>query len=294
MFTADFFKEETRNGYTISSKMKQVWAVELELLNELDRVCRALGVKYFLDSGTLLGAVRDNHFIPWDDDIDVIMLREDYEVLKKRGVGLFNDSYHFQCAYTDVDYQRGHAQLRKKNTCAMIPYEAKHVKFDQGIFIDIFVLDGLTPNRNERNKQFKDKNKIYNRMSIIGIPASTKFFNTIVKRIVRFFFKIICPTIPVMFKKYEKICQRYSDSKYVDKIMFRENMSEIKVLKRDWYADTIDILFEGNKYPIPIGYDSILKVHYGNNYITPAKAPASHGSLILDDKRSYKDVLAEM
>ena len=120
-----FLNEEIRNGYVVSSQMKEVWAIELDLLVEFDRVCKEIGVKYFLDSGTLLGAVRHKGFIPWDDDIDVSMLREDYDRLVQRGPSLFKAPYFFQCAYTDEGYYRFHAQLRNSETTGMLPYE-KH------------------------------------------------------------------------------------------------------------------------------------------------------------------------
>ena len=107
-----FFKEEIRDGYKISAKMKKVWAVELDMLIEFDRVCGQLGLKYFLDSGTLLGAVSNHKFVPWDDDIDVIMLRKDYDALIRKGATCFKQPYFLQCAYTDKNDFRTHAQLR--------------------------------------------------------------------------------------------------------------------------------------------------------------------------------------
>ena len=80
---SDFLKEEYRNGYLITEKMKKVWAVELDLLSELDRVCKKYNIKYYAAFGTLLGAIRDKGFIPWDDDIDVWLLRDEYERLKQ-------------------------------------------------------------------------------------------------------------------------------------------------------------------------------------------------------------------
>ena len=77
----DFINDEVRCDYTVSSKIKEVWAVELDLLNQLDIVCKAHNLKYFAGAGTLLGAVRHKGFIPWDDDIDVYMLRSDYDKL---------------------------------------------------------------------------------------------------------------------------------------------------------------------------------------------------------------------
>ena len=286
-----FYNEETRLGYTISADMKKIWAVELELLCELDRVCETLGIQYFLDSGTLLGAVRDHHFIPWDDDIDVIMLREDYEALKENGNNLFNDNVFFQCAYTDKYYSRGQAQLRKKGTCAMIPYESKHVRFDQGIFIDIFVLDGVAENNDDLVRQFTEKNHLMGRLDIIGIPSSTIKRNIIAKKVVRPFLKMKYSPFEKYFHQYEEICCRYNDSAYVDKIMFRESPEQVKKIKKEWFSKTIKIEFEGGLFPIPHQYDKVLKAYYGDNYMTPAKAPTAHGGLILDSEHSYKDVL---
>ena len=76
VFPDSFFSEEDRLGFHIDRQRKELWAIELDMLYELDRVCKKLNVKYFLEAGTLLGAARDGLFIPWDDDIDVSMLRE--------------------------------------------------------------------------------------------------------------------------------------------------------------------------------------------------------------------------
>ena len=73
---SDFLKEEYRNGYLITDKMKKVWAVELDLLSELDRVCKKYNIKYYAAFGTLLGAIRDKGFIPWDDDLDIRVFEE--------------------------------------------------------------------------------------------------------------------------------------------------------------------------------------------------------------------------
>jgi lipopolysaccharide cholinephosphotransferase len=120
---ASFYSEEVRLGYTVSAKMKKIWAVEIDLLQCLIDVCEGHHLKYWADGGTLPGAVRHQGFVPWDDDIDIIMPRKDYDKL----VGLavsgqeFQAPYLLQTAYTDTGYARDHAQLRDVRTTGVLP-----------------------------------------------------------------------------------------------------------------------------------------------------------------------------
>ena len=142
----DFLEEEIRCGYTVTRKMKKVWAVELDLLNELLRVCNKYNIKIFASGGTMLGAVRHKGFIPWDDDIDMGMLRKDYDKLCKIANKEFQYPYFFQTNYTDPGTLRGHAQLRNSNTTSFLQNEGSEYSFNQGIFIDIFPMDFLLQN----------------------------------------------------------------------------------------------------------------------------------------------------
>lgn len=78
-FAPEFFEEEIREGFTVTPMVKRAWAVCIEVLSEIDRICKKFDIKYFAYYGTLLGAVRHSGFVPWDDDVDIMMLREDYE-----------------------------------------------------------------------------------------------------------------------------------------------------------------------------------------------------------------------
>ena len=82
MIDESFYKSEIRDGYTITDTRKRIWARELEILIVFDDICRKNGIKYYMESGTLIGAVRHKGFIPWDDDIDVQMFRKDYELFR--------------------------------------------------------------------------------------------------------------------------------------------------------------------------------------------------------------------
>lgn len=118
-----FLEGETRCGYYISPEMKKVWAIELDLLAEFMRICDIHHLKYWADGGTLLGAVRHKGFIPWDDDIDIIMMRDDFDKLCKFGPQEFKYPYFFQTEETDPGSARGHVQIRNSETTGMLKSE---------------------------------------------------------------------------------------------------------------------------------------------------------------------------
>ena len=137
-----FLESEVRCGYEVSAKLKKVWAVELDLLAEFDRVCAKHCIKYQVFAGTLLGAVRHKGFIPWDDDVDVALLREDYDRLLAVS-SEFKHPYFLQTAYSDPLFFITHSRLRNSETTGAIAGEMD-VRYNNGIYIDVFVLDDYT------------------------------------------------------------------------------------------------------------------------------------------------------
>ncbi len=123
--------------------MLKLQTTELEMLVEFDRICRKHDIKYSLDSGTLLGAVRHEGFIPWDDDIDVTMLRSEYRKFKRAAKKELNTTRWFlQDRWTDRNYRWGYPKLRRQGT-AFIREGQEHIKCHNGIFMDILVVDNV-------------------------------------------------------------------------------------------------------------------------------------------------------
>ena len=140
--------EEVRDGYTVSAQMKQVWEIQLRIVRKVLEVCKKHEIPIWADGGTLLGAVRHKGYIPWDDDIDLFMTRENYDRLLKVAPTEFKSPFFFQCAYTDKLYCRGHAQVRYEGTTALVKNDVDR-KFHCGIFIDIFIYDALPADKEE-------------------------------------------------------------------------------------------------------------------------------------------------
>ena len=295
LFPESFFEEEDRLGFHIDRQRKELWAVELDMLYELDRVCKMLGVSYFLEAGTLLGAARDGRFIPWDDDIDVSMLREDYDCFLKEGPKEFEYPYFLQTGYTEEEYIRGHSQLRRSDTCAIRTVELGKVSFNQGVFLDIFVLDDLFPEKLE--EQFQEKERLLQERSKWN---HHDFHPNPIRWAVRWcrylLYRIRYPNFACFYRRLEDIFRSAQRSRYVDSLMFFSRPEQTHPFPRAWLEKTVDIAFEDGMFPAPIGYRDYLSMYYGSDWETPRNMPSFHGAeggIILDLDRSYLDVMEE-
>lgn len=114
--------------------------IELDMLSCIDSISQKIGVKYFLIGGSLLGAIRHKGFIPWDDDIDVGMLREDYELFMSKAVEFLPDYYFLQNYNTDKEYYLNFAKIRDSRT-TFKEKSSSHLKINHGVYIDIFPID---------------------------------------------------------------------------------------------------------------------------------------------------------
>ncbi len=153
---AYFLKQENREGYIVTEEMKKVWAVELDLLSEAMRVMNKYGIKYYAIGGTLLGAVRHNGYIPWDDDIDIAIPRIDYEKFRKIAKKEFSHPYFFQDEFNDPGLLCGHAKLRNSDTTMVFSdflnnsEKAGKLSINLGIFIDFFPVDNIPDDQTQR------------------------------------------------------------------------------------------------------------------------------------------------
>ena len=295
VFPDSFFSEEDRLGFHIDRQRKELWAVELDMLYEFDRVCRKLNLAYFLDGGTLLGAARDGHIIPWDDDIDVAMLRSDYDEFVRRAPGEFESPFFLQTGYTEPNYFRGHCQLRRSDTCAILPEELGKVSINQGIFLDIFVLDELFPETVE--SQYRKREKLW--------EQRRKWFHhdhhpNPIRRAVRWtrflLYRTRYPDTASFYKQIEKIFRSPRRSGYLDYLMLNGGPEQIHFLKHSWYDSTVQLPFEGKTFPVPKEYREYLSCYYGEDWQTPKNIPSMHnvsGQVIYDADRSYLDVLKQ-
>lgn len=253
--------------------IRRVQKVELEILLEFDRVCKANNIKYHLFAGTLLGAIRHNGFIPWDDDIDVCMLREDYEKFLIVGKECLDGDYFLQTYETDENYINQFAKIRKNNTI-FLQDDVVGTNIHQGFYIDIFPFDNVEPytlvGRVQRNilniLRYMTKCRLKNKVN-----KTRNSFSRYFRLFIHYFIKII-PKKP-MDKMITNIACMFNNknTKYVGELSHgtAKYLYDRFTVEKNIFYDTIEWEFEGHKFPIPRKYDYVLTKNYGDYMIPP-------------------------
>ena len=293
----DFLKQEVRCGYTVSKKMKEIWAVQLDLYAEFERVCKKHDIKFVASGGTMLGAVRHHGYIPWDDDMDLMMTRGEYEKLCIIGPQEFKHPYFFQTEETEPGFHRWFARLRNSETTAIqSKEESMGLKYNQGIFIDIFPLDNVVDDTTLYQKQIKKCSiyfRLYNFLHMIEFSVVEKT-DSYVKRNIRKLLQVLfskairdLQLTRRVYNKLDKAYQQYNDAEteYVSLISFQIKNMGHAICRKDMdqivYTD-----FEFFKMPIIVNYDEHLKRKYGD-YMTPLNNPNYHGDIFFDTDHGY-------
>ena len=241
-------------------QLRKLQLVQLEMLIEVDRICKKCGIKYNIIAGTLLGAVRHGGYIPWDDDADVALLRPEYEKFRKAcKTELDKTRFYFQDHRNTKGYRWGYGKIRRKNTLFLREHQ-EHMPYEQGIFIDIFPLDAVPNNyflRSIKNFECFCVRKIL--WSKVGKIAEKNFGK-------RQIYKIL-DMIPEkeVFRYYHTMIRKanHKKSRMVRILMFPTPNSEYGYY-RNWYENSIDTVFEGVTFQGIKDYDSYLSFKFGN------------------------------
>lgn len=272
-----------RGDWQVEEKLKKVWFVQLDLMRKLDEICKENGLRWYPIFGTLLGAIRHKGFIPWDDDVDVVMPREDFNKLKKICAKGLEKPYHLQTTLSDPQCYMYIAALRNSDTTGN---RSSCLKLDQnnGIAIDIFPLEGcetsLTLFRIRRFPMYV--RSVLCNTYVNEINRSKKA--VMLRKILRLFRMDYKKTYRKLEAKNSK--HPFDGSKMCTITLQRDagtkHLSQ-QVWKTEWFEKTIDMPFENMTVKVPAGYDHILKAFYGDYMKIPP----------LDKRQGKHDVIFE-
>ena len=243
-----------------NEQLRQLQMIELEMLIEVDRICKKCDIKYNVIAGTMLGAVRHKGFIPWDDDADVCMLRDEYEKFRVAvQTELDSTRFYFQDYRHTKGYRWGYGKIRRKNTL-FLRENQDHMPYEQGVFIDIFPMDGVPDNYYLRVIHdcvcFCIRKTLW---SEVGKFSDKSAINRLIFRTINL---ISEKSIKAILRNLE-IWSNRKRTKYVRMLMF-PTPNKVRGFNREWYENLTEVEFE--KTPL-IGFkdaDDYLAFTYGN------------------------------
>lgn len=269
------------------SEINELQKIQLSMLKDFDAVCQKHRISYQLFSGTALGAVRHKGFIPWDDDIDVVMLREDYErFFDSASKELDSNKYYVQREFSE-HWPMFFSKLRLNGTTYIEKYHSHDARIHQGIYIDIFPCDNLSDNRLMQKLQYI-ASKIVIAKSLYARGYET---NSTVKKCFMQFCRIL-PTEP-----FKRLCIRRNDSSSLKVHTFfgGGKKFERSIYLREWFEQSVKMRFEDSEFPVSAHYDEMLRVMYGDYMIMPTleQRVCKRHAAIVDINKPYTFHLEE-
>lgn len=260
----DYEYTKTLNQYC--SKLQILKKTEIEILKEIDRICKKNNINYFLTGGSLLGAVRYGKSIPWDDDLDIGMLREDFEKFRKICPNEIDKTRFAYASYTtEKNCHYLFDKIRLKNTYFSTEFSSQY-KIQDGIFVDIFVYDATST---DKKKQSLHINLVKTAIRFLNLKWTGKADRNMngyrLTRMIRPFITKL--PFGLIHKFAEKMLQLYKDKEsglLIDGTGLNINRG---AFSKDFLKSTTEVEFEGFLAPIPQKYDCFLKHIYGENYM---------------------------
>lgn len=249
--------------------LDELHQVQLEMMDEIERVCKKNNLRYYISYGCLLGAIRHKGYIPWDDDLDICMPREDYDRFRE----IANEQFEKGCyLYNNVDYNDCWFSLMKvmKKDTVFVRHPYRFGEEDgQRVFIDVWPLDNVCGPEEKTVKRLKKRKSILTRLLRLKIKARTNGELSNKQKVRAVLLKLVSEK--TLIKLREKNVTRWKD-KETDYWLSGGIYNYIKeTMPKDWYEPAVELEFEGHMYKFPGQWDKVLQHFYGNYMALPPK-----------------------
>lgn len=268
--------------------IKQLQNKLLEMLKDFDSFCKENRLTYSISYGTLLGAVRHKGFIPWDDDLDVVMPRKDYDTLLK----IFKSNEKYTLQEEKIDYPLYFSKIRCNNTTFIeeVPYRRKYRNINQGVFIDVFPLDNVYDERFKAMLQVFFSNILISQSLLKrGYPKS----HMTLKKMFMFIIAFLLLPFSSLFDKFVKSANK-DNSKYITS--FFGEVKKVYIEKSDFEDFSEQLVFEDIKLMCFKNYKQFLNNMYGDYMKLPSEEEIKYTihAKFVDLAKDYTEYLGEM
>lgn len=282
-FIKDIEKDEIRSGFLVTTDRKKIWNKEIELLLEVDRICKKNDISYVVAYGTMIGTVRHRGFIPWDDDIDVFMMRPDYMRFMEVATKEIKEPFFLQNTYTD-NRIISWSKIMDEGTSAIEDWNAYNMH--QGMFVDVFPLDVMPDGTDKASKIDQIMRELW--ICVISPNDVENGLKNGVKTGLRsnLLQKIISLPLPQRMQTYEDFClTHFTDSANVG---FQVSCwcNESSIHNKTLFERIQYMAFENIKVPVPVEYSEILDKEYGD-WRKPRHIPNSHHGAVMSADIPY-------
>lgn len=278
-FEDGFFEGEERESFYVEPMMKRAWAVQLEVLRVIDEICTRHNIAYYADWGTLLGAIRHKGFIPWDDDLDICMMRKDYE----RFLKIAENELPKEWAILTIDkYDDWNRYLARVVNTRKIPLDASEMQAFYGFpfmaGVDIFQLDNIPNDKEEQETHLELFRAVHDlaRAWDKGDREDNMANLRMVEECCNVKFTEDKTYQQQLMMLVDKIAGLYmnDEAEDVTQMYMLEKKSDFRI-PISCYEASVRVPFENITIPVPLGYHEILTTYYGD-YMTPVCGTAEH------------------
>ena len=271
----------------MKTEIESVWRTEQEILDVIHAVCAEHNLRYSLAYGTLLGAVRHKGFIPWDDDIDIIMPREDYETLRSIWLKTGPQGYILQDNRTNPDFTQNFMKIRKDHTTFLQDEAERGKSYHKGVFVDIFPGDRVAPGKIGRKIQY-----LMGAVNLLFSRGYSSGTGGLVGAVERILLKIPEKYYPVLRNGAARIIRFWN--KRTDCMYF---VACTINASRHYYSHQLfenlkNIEFNGKEYRCVSDTDMVLKVEYGDYMQLPPESERvwKHHPILIDFEHNYEEL----
>lgn len=277
----EFFNDEVREGFFVSSMMKRYWAAQIKVLSEIDIVCKKHGIRWFADCGTLLGAVRHGGMIPWDDDMDICMLRKDWVRFFEVAGDELPKEYCVLSLSHEAEYENVIGRIVNAHA---IDYSEEHMREFFGcpytVGVDIFPLDDLSEDEEKEERRRKLANDVSDAYEMIEAGnIDTQECRSLLA-------KIESDNHITLHRKGNILRELRLLTEKLFMMYTSDNAENIALMpfwvpkhnhkySKDLFKDILYLPFEFIKIPVPARYDEVLRVEYGD-YMVVRKGGGIH------------------